>query len=51
MITPMGVAIALQNLLYATIGAKPHALSPVFAEDIVEVGEGSWGSGMARIRR
>jgi branched-chain amino acid transport system permease protein len=34
----MGVAIALQNLLYATIGAKLYALPAVFAEDIFEVG-------------
>ena len=39
MISAMGVAIALQNLLYATIGAKLYALPPVFAQDIIEVGD------------
>lgn len=38
MISAMGVAIALQNFLYATIGAKLYALPPVFAQDIIEVG-------------
>jgi len=38
MISAMGVAIALQNILYATIGAKLYALPAVFAEDIFEVG-------------
>jgi branched-chain amino acid transport system permease protein len=38
MISAMGVAIALQNLLYATIGAKLYALPAVFAEDVFEVG-------------
>jgi len=38
MISAMGVAIALQNLLYATIGAKLYALPPVFAQDSFEVG-------------
>ena len=33
MISAMGVAIALQNLLYATIGAKLYALPPVFPQD------------------
>ena len=38
MISAMGVAIALQNLLYATIGAKLYALPPVFAQDSVQIG-------------
>jgi branched-chain amino acid transport system permease protein len=38
MISAMGVAIALQNFLYATIGAKLYALPPVFAEDTMQVG-------------
>ena len=38
MISAMGVAIALQNLLYATIGAKLYALPPVFTQDAFEVG-------------
>ncbi len=38
MISAMGVAIALQNLLYATIGAKLYALPPVFAQDSIAVG-------------
>ncbi len=38
MISAMGVAIALQNLLYATIGAKLYALPAVFEEDVIEVG-------------
>ena len=38
MISAMGVAIALQNLLYATIGAKLYALPPVFAHDSIAVG-------------
>jgi len=38
MISAMGVAIALQNLLYATIGAKLYALPPVFSQDTFEVG-------------
>lgn len=33
MISAMGVAIFLQNLLYATIGARLYALPPVFAQD------------------
>jgi branched-chain amino acid transport system permease protein len=37
MISAMGVAIALQNLLYATIGAKLYALPPVFAQDSLQV--------------
>jgi branched-chain amino acid transport system permease protein len=32
------VAIALQNLLYATIGAKLYALPPVFPQDSLQVG-------------
>ncbi len=39
MISAMGVAISLQNLLYATIGAKLYALPPVFAMDVVRMGE------------
>ena len=38
MISAMGVAIALQNLLYATIGAKLYALPPVFPQDSLLVG-------------
>ena len=37
MISAMGMAIALQNLLYATIGAKLYALPSVFEEDAFEV--------------
>jgi branched-chain amino acid transport system permease protein len=37
MISAMGVAIALQNLLYATVGAKLYALPPVFTQDSFEV--------------
>ena len=39
MISAMGVSIALQNLLYATIGAKLYALPPVFTQDVIEVGD------------
>jgi branched-chain amino acid transport system permease protein len=39
MISAMGVAIVLQNLLYATIGAKLYALPPVFAMDVLNIGE------------
>ena len=39
MISAMGVAIALQNLLYATIGAKLYALPPVFTHDVIEMGD------------
>lgn len=39
MISAMGVAIFLQNILYATIGARLYALPPVFAQDSF-----SWGS-------
>jgi branched-chain amino acid transport system permease protein len=38
MISAMGVAIALQNLLYATIGAKLYALPQIFAQDSLQVG-------------
>ncbi len=38
MISAMGVAIALQNVLYATIGAKLYALPPVFAQDTLNIG-------------
>ena len=38
MISAMGMAIALQNLLYATVGAKLYALPPVFTQDSFEVG-------------
>jgi branched-chain amino acid transport system permease protein len=39
MISAMGVAICLQNLLYATIGAKLYALPAVFAKDSIHLGE------------
>jgi len=39
MISAMGVAICLQNLLYATIGAKLYAIPPVFAQDTFTWGE------------
>jgi len=39
MISAMGVAIFLQNLLYATIGARLYALPPVFAQDSFAWGE------------
>jgi branched-chain amino acid transport system permease protein len=39
MISAMGVAIALQNILYATVGAKLYALPPVFAQDVIELGD------------
>jgi branched-chain amino acid transport system permease protein len=39
MISAMGVAIFLQNLLYATIGARLYALPPVFAQDSYALGE------------
>jgi branched-chain amino acid transport system permease protein len=39
MISAMGVSICLQNLLYATIGAKLYALPAVFAEDSWNLGE------------
>lgn len=38
MISAMGVAIALQNILYATIGANLYALPPVFATDSLMIG-------------
>jgi branched-chain amino acid transport system permease protein len=38
MISAMGVAICLQNLLYATVGAKLYALPPVFAQDSIDWG-------------
>ncbi len=38
MISAMGVSICLQNLLYATVGAKLYALPPVFAQDSWNVG-------------
>lgn len=38
MISAMGVAIALQNVLYATIGANLYALPPVFAQDSIQLG-------------
>jgi len=41
MISAMGVAIALQNLLYATIGAKLYALPSVFEQDTFDVGGAS----------
>jgi branched-chain amino acid transport system permease protein len=39
MISAMGVAIALQNILYATIGANLYALPPVFATDSLMIGD------------
>ena len=39
MISAMGVAICLQNLLYATVGAKLYALPPVFAQDTLVFGD------------
>ncbi|MFA6506984.1 MAG: branched-chain amino acid ABC transporter permease [Treponemataceae bacterium] len=39
MISAMGVSICLQNLLYATIGAKLYALPAVFAQDTLSFGE------------
>jgi branched-chain amino acid transport system permease protein len=39
MISAMGVSICLQNLLYATIGAKLYALPPVFAQDTISFGD------------
>lgn len=38
MISAMGVAIALQNVLYATIGANLYALPPVFTQDSIQLG-------------
>jgi branched-chain amino acid transport system permease protein len=38
MISAMGVSIALQNLLYATVGANLYALPPVFAQDSIKIG-------------
>jgi len=38
MISAMGAAIALQNILYATVGAKLYALPPVFAQDVIRAG-------------
>ena len=38
MISAMGVAIALQNILYATIGANLYALPPVFTQDSILLG-------------
>ncbi|HEY9088670.1 MAG TPA: branched-chain amino acid ABC transporter permease [Anaerolineaceae bacterium] len=38
MISAMGVAIALQNVLYATIGANLYALPPVFTKDSIQLG-------------
>jgi branched-chain amino acid transport system permease protein len=37
MISAMGMAIALQNILYATVGAKLYALPAVFAQDTMTV--------------
>lgn len=39
MISAMGVAISLQNLLYATIGARLYALPAFFAKDSIHLGE------------
>jgi branched-chain amino acid transport system permease protein len=38
MISAMGVSIALQNVLYATIGANLYALPPIFAQDSFNLG-------------
>ena len=38
MISAMGMAIALQNILYATIGANLYALPPAFANDAINFG-------------
>ncbi len=38
MISAMGVSIALQNALYATIGANLYALPPVFVQDSIAIG-------------
>ncbi len=38
MISAMGVSIALQNVLYATVGAKLYALPPLFAQDTINIG-------------
>lgn len=39
MISAMGVAIALQNILYATVGANLYALPQVFATDSLMIGD------------
>lgn len=41
MISAMGVAIALQNVLYATIGANLYALPPIFTQDTINIGTAS----------
>jgi branched-chain amino acid transport system permease protein len=38
MISAMGVSIALQNVLYATIGANLYALPPIFTQDSFNLG-------------
>jgi len=38
MISAMGVSIALQNVLYATIGANLYALPAVFTQDSINIG-------------
>jgi branched-chain amino acid transport system permease protein len=38
MISAMGVSIALQNILYATIGANLYALPPIFQSDTIALG-------------
>lgn len=38
MISAMGVSIALQNVLYATIGANLYALPPIFTQDSIQFG-------------
>ncbi len=38
MISAMGVSIALQNVLYATIGANLYALPPIFKQDTFTIG-------------
>lgn len=38
MISAMGVSIALQNVLYATVGANLYALPPIFKQDTFNIG-------------
>jgi branched-chain amino acid transport system permease protein len=38
MISAMGVSIALQNVLYATVGANLYALPPIFTQDSINIG-------------
>lgn len=39
MISAMGVSIALQNVLYATVGANLYALPPIFTHDTFTIGD------------